>query len=85
MKYWKPEMNHTTPCMDMYALQKRLMRRTDINNANRSQTPSCKSCPYYSASDCWQRLMLDASHAIALLLAERDKGEALIVGDADEE
>lgn len=85
MNFWIPERNNITPSMDMYGLQKQVVKCTEANSPKSRNLKACHTCPYYKTSDCWQRLMLDAAHAITLLLAERDKGEALIVeGDGNE-
>ena len=79
MNIWLPEINHATPRMDIYKLQKQLYKCTEANAKVEKRKSVCISCPYYKTSDCWQRLMLDSAHALALLLAERDEGKPLIV------
>lgn len=73
-----PIRNNATPTMDIYATQKMLYRCTETEFSTKKK---CEKCKYYKTTDCKDRLMLEAAHALTLLLDERDKGAALIIGE----
>ena len=80
-----PKPNNATPRMNIYGLKRQLYKCTEANSPKSRNLKACQTCQHRNSDNCWQRLMLDAAHAITLLLDERDRGKTLIVeGDADE-
>ena len=59
--------------MDINATNKRLI------NCGKSNYGHCADCKYINTRDCKSRLMLEAAHAITLLLEERELGMPLRV------
>ena len=59
------------PKMDILALQTRLQRCTETHK-NSFRCNICRNCEYYGASDCKDRLMLDAAHALYLIAQEKE-------------
>lgn len=76
-------LNDATPRMDIYKVKERLYNCSEANVSKHNRA-LCEKCPYYGTRDCWQRLMLDAAHALTLMLAERDEGKPLIVEGEDD-
>lgn len=69
----EPGTVRQVPTMDIKATNKRLI------NCGKNNYGHCDDCKYLNARDCKSRLMLEASHAITLLLEERELGRPLRV------
>ncbi len=68
-----PGIVRPVPTMDINATKDRLV------NCAKSNHGHCDNCKYLHTRDCKSRLMLEASHALVLLLEERELGAPLRV------
>lgn len=63
--------------MDLCTIKDMLYTCTEANAKNSKPIleKKCKNCPYYKTTDCRSRLMLDAAHAIYLIMKREQNGD----------